>query len=57
MIAVTGASGFVGAALCGALRARGFAVRGAVRSLHCSFSAFGVESVSVGNLDAATDSR
>ncbi|ULX57900.1 UDP-glucose 4-epimerase [Ectothiorhodosinus mongolicus] len=53
---VTGASGFVGAALCRELDARGFAVRGAVRSLHSSFSlASGIEPVAVGNLDAATD--
>ena len=55
MILVTGASGFVGAALCGALHARGFAVRGAVRSLHSSFPASGVQPVAVGNLDFATD--
>ena len=54
-ICVTGASGFVGTALCSALHARGFAVRGAVRSLHSFFSASGVEPVAVGNLDAATD--
>ena len=52
---VTGASGFVGAALCSDLHARGFAVRGAVRSLHSFFPASGVEPVAVGNLDAATD--
>jgi nucleoside-diphosphate-sugar epimerase len=34
---------------------RGFAVRGAVRSLHSSFSVSGIEPVAVGNLDAATD--
>ena len=55
VVAVTGASGFVGAALCGELHARGFAVRGTVRSLHSSFSASGVEPVAVANLDAATD--
>ena len=55
VVAVTGASGFVGAALCGELHARGFAVRGTVRSLHSSFSASGVEPVEVANLDAATD--
>ena len=52
---LTGATGFVGAALCGALRARGFTVRGAVRSLHSSVAASSVEPVAVGNLDAATD--
>ncbi|MDC0883282.1 NAD-dependent epimerase/dehydratase family protein [Litorivicinus sp.] len=55
VVAVTGASGFVGAALCGELNARGFAVRGTVRSLHSSFSAPGVKPVEVGHLDAATD--
>lgn len=55
VVAVTGASGFVGSALCGELNARGFAVRGAVRSLRSSFSASGVEPIAVGNLDAATD--
>ena len=55
MILVTGASGFVGAALSGGLHVRGFAVRGAVRSLQPSFSGSGIEPVVVGNLDAATD--
>jgi len=54
-VCVTGASGFVGDALCGEFHARGFGVRGAVRSLHSSISASGVQPVSVGNLDAATD--
>ena len=54
-ILVTGASGFVGAALCRDLHERGFDVRGAVRSMHSSFSASGIESVAVGNLDASTD--
>ena len=54
-ILVTGASGFVGAALCRDLLARGLDVRGAVRSMHPSFSVSGIESVVVGNLDAATD--
>lgn len=52
---MTGASGFVGAVLCRELDVRGFAVRGAVRLLHSSFSAPAVESVAVGKLDAATD--
>ena len=55
VVVVTGASGFVGATLCGELIAHGFAVRGAIRSLHSSFLISGVESVSVGNLDADTD--
>lgn len=44
VISVTGASGFVGAALCGKLNTRGFAVRGAVRTFNFSFSASGVSS-------------
>lgn len=55
VVAVTGASGFVGTALCCELHARGFAVRGTVRSLHSSFSASGAEPVAVGNLDSTTD--
>lgn len=54
-ILVTGASGFVGNALCRYLHARGFDVCGAVRSMHSSFSASGIGSVVVGNLDADTD--
>ena len=55
VVAVTGASGFVGTALCGELHARGFAVRGAVRSVYRSFLDSGVELVAVSNLDAAAD--
>ena len=55
MIAVTGAAGFVGAALCGELYSRGFAVRSVVRSLHSAEPASGVEQIAVSNLDAATD--
>jgi len=54
-VCVTGASGFVGAELCSELHTRGFAVRGAIRLLHSSHLASGVEFVAVGNLDAATD--
>jgi len=55
VIAVTGAAGFVGAALCGELYSRGFAVRSVVRSLHSAEPASGVEQIAVSNLDAATD--
>jgi len=55
VIAVTGAAGFVGAALCGELYSRGFAVRSVVRSLHSAKPASGVEQIAVSNLDAATD--
>ena len=54
-ILVTGASGFVGAALCRELHARGYDVRGAARSMHSSFSDSGIEHVAMGNLDATTD--
>ena len=37
------------------LHARGSVVRGAVRSLHSSFSVSGAEPIAVGNVDAATD--
>jgi len=55
VIAVTGAAGFVGAALCGELYSRGFAVRSVVRSLHSAEPASSVEQIAVSNLDAATD--
>jgi len=55
VIAVTGAAGLVGAALCGELYSRGFAVRSVVRSLHSAEPASGVEQIAVSNLDAATD--
>ena len=54
-VCVTGASGFVGTALCRELGARGFAVRAAVRSSHSAALASGIEPVAVGNLYAATD--
>ncbi|BDM24240.1 SDR family oxidoreductase [Pseudomonas sp. LRP2-20] len=54
-ILVTGASGFVGSALCRTLAVQGgFAVRGAVRKAESLMPA-GVSSVTVGELDAATD--
>ena len=54
-VCVTGASGFVGTALCSDLHAHGFAVCGAVRSMYSVAPAPGVEPVTVGNLDASTD--
>ena len=54
-VLVTGASGFVGAAICSGLHTSGFAVRGAIRSLHSSHLASNIEPVAVCNLDAATD--
>lgn len=55
MILVTGASGFVGSALCGSLCSRGLPVRGVARTLRSFVPAYGVESVVIGNLDAETD--
>jgi nucleoside-diphosphate-sugar epimerase len=55
-ILITGASGFVGRALCNVLLQNGFDVLAAVRcvqssrELHCS-------SIAVGNIDAQTDWR
>jgi nucleoside-diphosphate-sugar epimerase/lipopolysaccharide/colanic/teichoic acid biosynthesis glycosyltransferase len=54
-IAVTGASGFVGAAVCSALHARGFGVRGTVRALSSVSAIAGVEYLATGNFDATTD--
>lgn len=54
-ICVTGASGFVGAALCGQLMLRGFTVRGVVRSFYSARPVSGIEPIAVGNLDAHTD--
>lgn len=51
MILVTGSTGFVGSALCEALRARGTGVRAAVRG------GAGDGEVNVGNLDGHTDWR
>lgn len=51
MIAVTGANGFVGAALCKSLRLRGIAVRPIVRSAsHCS-----TDGMSVGDIGVETN--
>lgn len=53
ILAVTGANGFVGRALCSEAVKRGFAVRGITRS-PCILPA-GVENVAVGNVDGCTD--
>jgi len=55
VIAVTGATGFIGASLCGDLNSRGFAVRGVVRSLHSAIPASGIDYVAVGSLGVDTD--
>lgn len=52
-VLVTGASGFVGRAVCAEAAARGFAVAAATRS-PCGFSG-GIENTVVGNIDARTD--
>ncbi|QID17003.1 SDR family oxidoreductase [Nitrogeniibacter mangrovi] len=49
---VTGASGFVGSALCRKLRAEGVSVRGAVRQ---SATLLGLDTVDVGNMSGETD--
>ena len=54
-ICVTGASGFVGAALCRELHERGFFVRGIVRSLLAAAPISDIEYIAVGNLSAVTD--
>ena len=54
-ILVTGASGFVGQALCSALEAQGFAVRAAVRSENVIISVMGLDVVTVGEINAYTD--
>jgi len=58
-ILVTGASGFVGSALCATLVQRSIAVRGAVRSLDrvVGREIEGVEWVAVGDIDTMTDWR
>lgn len=55
LVTVTGATGFIGVALCVALRERGFCVRGTVRSLNSASPIFGVEYCAIGNVDGATD--
>ena len=52
---MTGASGFVGSALCNELIKRGFAVRGSVRSLNHVTASFNFDTTPVGYLDANTD--
>ena len=54
-ILVTGASGFVGRALCSYLLAQGYAVRAAVRSSDSMTPAGGLDVVAVGNVGAQTD--
>lgn len=54
-ICVTGASGFIGRALCAELVERGLAVRGAVRSLNSVDDDSRVEFVAVGEIGAETD--
>jgi len=54
-VLVTGASGFVGQALCSSLLAQGHAVRAAVRSASSMPSAEGLDVVAVGDVDAQTD--
>lgn len=55
LITVTGAAGFIGAALCTALKERGFAVRGTVRSLNSVSPVSGVEYCAIGNINETTD--
>lgn len=62
VIAVTGADGFVGRAVCGALAARGHEARPLSRDRTCAehFSSFGLETAApliVGDVDATTDWR
>ncbi len=52
-VLVTGANGFVGEALCGELRARGFAIRAAVRSASPPLEK--METAVVGAIDGETD--
>ncbi len=52
---VTGASGFIGQALCSTLTARGHMVRAAVRSADSMPSADGLDVVEVGEVGAETD--
>jgi nucleoside-diphosphate-sugar epimerase len=52
-VLVTGASGFVGTALCKALEQRGYSVRSAFRTARAPFDS--CKSVVVGNIDGATN--
>ena len=54
-VLVTGASGFVGQAMCSALLAQGHTVRAAVRSAALMSSTHGLNVVEVGEVDAQTD--
>ena len=55
-ILVTGATGFVGAALCGRLAASGYGVRAAGRTRPVTAAGLGgVDSVGVGRIDSTTD--
>lgn len=54
-ILVTGASGFVGRALCSALLTQGHMVRAAVRSMGAIPSSEGLDAILVGEVDARTD--
>lgn len=55
MILVTGASGFIGAAVCSELRSRGYTVRAAFRSESAAAADVSGESIVVGDLDSSTD--
>jgi len=54
-ILVTGASGFVGSAMCSSLLAQGYTVRAAVRSVDVILSAKCLEVIAVGEVGAHTD--
>ena len=55
IVLVTGASGFLGSALCASFRAQGHMVRAAVRCPDSMSSADGLDVVAVGELGAQTD--
>jgi nucleoside-diphosphate-sugar epimerase len=54
-VLVTGASGFVGKALCSALLAEGVSVRAAVRSSNSISAIAGLQVAAVGEIGAQTD--
>jgi nucleoside-diphosphate-sugar epimerase len=54
-VVVTGASGFVGKALCAELLAHGHTIRAAVRSASSISDVSGFEAFSIGEVGAATD--